>query len=343
MTIDFNDTIMFVKVVETGSFTAAAQALDIPKATLSRKVKQLEQRLGAHLLKRTTRRIGLTEAGAVYYERSAAIARQLQDAESAVSQLSNSPRGWLRFTAPYTLGCDCISPLLPEFMERYPDVRVEMYLTNERLSLVSSNMDLALRIGDLPDSTLSARRLASMGMCLYASPDYLDRHGEPAGPDDLGSHRVLAFDVHRHNGRYTWPLAAGGETVEVAVSPVLVANDPPSLFNAVLAGVGIGLISDSFGNTAVEQGRLRRVLPAWSGPRVELNAVYPPGRIRVPKVRAFVDFLAEHMQMDRAAARMLCLQTLTTCGGVEAKPATAREAANDKRDTVVEAGRTAIT
>lgn len=313
MTIDFNDTLMFVKIVETGSFTAAAKALDVPKATLSRKVKQLEQRLGVHLLKRTTRRIGLTEAGTLYFERSARIAGQLRDAESAVSQFNASPRGWLRFTAPYTLGCECISPLLPEFMARYPDVRLEMFLTNERLSLVSSDMDLALRIGDLPDSTLSARRLSTMGMEPYASPDYLERYGEPADPGDLAGHRVLAFSHHRHNGRYTWSLSANGDQVEVTVDPVLVANDPPSLFNAVVSGVGIGLVMDSFGTAAAEQGRLRRVLSPWSGPRVELNAVYPPGRMRAPKVRAFVDFLAERLQMDQAAARLLCFQTLS-CG-----------------------------
>src|SRR5690349_20916823 len=136
---------MFVKVVEKGSFTAAALALGVPKATLSRKVSEREQRLGTRLLKRTTRKLGLTEAGTLYYERSARIAADLGEAEAAVTQLNSAPRGWLRFTAPYSLGTDAITPLLPEFMARYPDVRLDMHLTNEKMDLVGSEMDLALR------------------------------------------------------------------------------------------------------------------------------------------------------------------------------------------------------
>jgi DNA-binding transcriptional LysR family regulator len=308
---DFNDTLMFVKVVEKGSFTAAALALGVPKATLSRKVTELEQRLGTRLLKRTTRKLGLTEAGTVYYERSARIARELGEAESAVSQLNSAPRGWLRFTAPYSLGTDAITPLLPEFMARYPDVRIEMFLSNDKLDLVASDMDLALRVGALPDSTLSARKLATLQLHLYASPDYLARHGEPLEPADLEHHRALAFLTHRRNNRYLWDLTDGTRQVEVEVAPVLVANDPPSLFNAVISGVGLALLPESFGKAAVEQGRLRRLLSPWSGASVDLNAVFPPGRMHTPKVRAFVDYLSQNLQLDRAALRILCFQAAT--------------------------------
>jgi len=311
MAHDFNDTLMFVKVVEKGSFTAAAQALGVPKATLSRKVTELEQRLGTRLLKRTTRRLGLTEAGTVYYERSARIARDLGEAESAVSQLNSAPRGWLRFTAPYSLGTDAITPLLPEFMARYPDVRLEMFLSNDKVDLVAGDMDLALRVGILPDSTLSARKLATLQLHLYASPDYLARHGEPLEPADLEHHRALAFLTHRRNGRFLWEMQDGSRQVEVPVSPVLVANDPPSLFNAVVSGVGLALLPESFGKPAVEQGRLRRLLNPWSGPAVDLNAVFPPGRMQTPKVRAFVDYLSENLKLDRAALRILCFQAAT--------------------------------
>jgi LysR family transcriptional regulator for bpeEF and oprC len=300
-----------VKVVEKGSFTAAAQALGVPKATLSRKVTELEQRLGTRLLKRTTRKLGLTEAGTLYYEHGARIARDLTEAETAVNQLNSAPRGWLRFTAPYSLGTDAITPLLPEFMARYPDVRVEMFLSNDKLDLVASDMDLALRVGNLPDSTLSARKLASLRMHLYASPDYLARHGEPLEPADLEHHRSLAFLTHKRNGGYVWELVDGGRQVEVPVAPVLVANDPPSLFNAVVSGVGLALLPESFGKPAVEQGRLRRLLNPWSGPSVDLNAVFPPGRMQTPKVRAFVDYLSQNLQLDRAALRILCFQAAT--------------------------------
>lgn len=315
MTHDFNDTLMFVKVVEKGSFTAAAQTLGMPKATLSRKVTELEQRLGTRLLKRTTRKLGLTEAGALYYERSARIALELSEAESAVSQLNSAPRGWLRFTAPYSLGTDAITPLLPEFMARYPDVRVDMHLSNDKVDLVGSDMDLALRVGPLPDSSLSARKLATIRMHVYASPDYLARHGEPLQPADLEHHRALAFSQHRHNGRYLWDLSDGRQSLQVSVTPVMVANDPPSLFNALVSGVGVAMLGDTFGNIAVQQGRLRRVLAGWNGPVMDLNAVFPPGRMQAPKVRAFVDFLSEHLELQYAALRILCFQSATEeCG-----------------------------
>jgi LysR family transcriptional regulator, regulator for bpeEF and oprC len=308
MTQDFNDTLMFVKVVEKGSFTAAAEVLGVPKATLSRRVTELEKRLGTRLLKRTTRKLGLTEAGTVYYERSARLAQDLADAESAVSQLNGAPRGWLRFTAPYSLGTDAISPLLPEFLARYPDVRVEMHLTNERVDLVAGEMDVALRVGNLPDSSLSARKLAAIGMHVYASPEYLARHGEPLQPADLAHHRALAFTQQRHNGRYVWTLGNGKTEVDVPVTPVMVANDPPSLFNAVVNGVGIAILGEPFGKPAVEQGRLRRLLSLWHGGAVDVNAVFPPGRMHAPKVRAFVDFLSERLRLDSAALRVLCFQ-----------------------------------
>lgn len=321
MTHDFNETLIFVKVVEKGSFTAAAEALGMPKATVSRKVAELERRLGTHLLKRTTRKLGLTEAGAVYYEHSAPMALQLQDAESAVSQLNSSPRGWLRFTAPYSLGCDCISPLLPEFMTRYPEVRVEMLLSNDPLDLVAGEMDLALRIENLPDSSLSARRLARIRMHVYASPAYLSQYGEPMEPEDLEHHRALAFSQDRQNGRYVWSLSDGRRVVEAPVSPVLVANDPPSLLNTVISGLGLALLGDPLGKAAVAQDRLRRVLSAWAGPRVDLNAVFPPGRMHAPKVRAFVDFLSEHLEMDAVALRILCFQSMSGCNNAPRTPA----------------------
>src|SRR5688572_19570563 len=160
MTRDLNDTLIFVKVVEQGSFTAAAKLLRLPKTTVSRKVQELEVRLNAQLLHRTTRKLGLTEAGNVYFEHSQRISRELDEAESAVGQLQGGPRGWLRFTAPYSTGITWIAPLLGEFHARYPEVRVEMLLSNEPLDLISKEIDVALRGGNLPDSNLAARRLS---------------------------------------------------------------------------------------------------------------------------------------------------------------------------------------
>jgi len=298
---DFNETLIFVRVVEQGGFSAAARALGLPKTSVSRKVQELEDRLGLHLLKRTTRRIGLTEAGALYYEHCRHIARDLDAAESAVNQLHGAPRGWLRVTAPYSLGSNSVAPILPEFLQRHPELRVELVLSNDKLDLIGSDIDLALRVGPLADSTFSARRLGSFVARVYASPDYVARHGEPLRPDELVHHRALAMSQHRSaNGRYCWTLRNGddgGEATDHAVAPVFVTNDPGVLRTALIGGQGLALISDGLVEPLVAAGKLRRVLSAWQSPAFDLNAVYPPGRSQLPKVRVFVDFLLERMSL----------------------------------------------
>lgn len=294
---DLNETLMFVTVVERGSFTAAARALGVPKTTLSRKVQALEERLGAMLLKRTTRRLGLTESGQLYYDYCSRVPRLLEDAEAAVAQLSGAPRGWLRITAPYTLGAQVIVPLVPEFMHRYPDVRIDMHLSNEMVDLVASGLDLALRVGTLGDSTLVARLLATFTWHVYASPAYLLRHGEPLVPSDLQHHRALALAQHRRGGRYCWTLEGGTHTEEQPVSPVLVMNEPSAVRNAAVDGLGIALLPDRLAVPLEQAGALQRVLSVWSGPTTQLNAVFPRDRVLPPKVRAFIDFLAERLAL----------------------------------------------
>ncbi|HEX6572661.1 MAG TPA: LysR family transcriptional regulator, partial [Steroidobacteraceae bacterium] len=172
---DLNDTLIFAKVVEHGSFISAARALRLPKTTVSRKIQELELRLGAQLLHRTTRKLGLTEAGNIYFEHSQRIARELDEAESAIGQLQGGPRGWLRVTAPYSFAISRITPLFGEFQARYPEVRVEMVLTNEPLDLIDKEIDVALRVGPLRDGNLVARRLSVFRSQVYASPRYLER------------------------------------------------------------------------------------------------------------------------------------------------------------------------
>jgi LysR family transcriptional regulator for bpeEF and oprC len=301
---DLNETLMFVKVVEQGSFTAAGLALGVPKATLSRKMGELEQRLGVLLLKRTTRRLGLTEAGTVYFQHCARIARDLDEAESAISQLNEAPRGWLRIAAPYGVGTDCIAPLLPRFLDLYPDIRIETMFTNEPVDVVASEWDLVIRGGPLADSTLSARRLYTGQWNLYATPAYFMRYGEPVEPSHLAEHRAIVLAIHRRGSGYVWPLRGPSDAVEATLAPVLVANDPVGAIAALMAGIGIMMIGEPFVQPAVRQGRLRRVLPAWSGPTIELNALFPPGRLHAPKVRVFVDFLIEHLDVSAVGGRI---------------------------------------
>jgi DNA-binding transcriptional LysR family regulator len=306
MARDLNDTLIFVKVAEHGSFISAARALRLPKTTVSRKVQDLEMRLGAQLLHRTTRKLGLTEAGNIYFEHCQRIARELDEAESAVGQLQGGPRGWLRFTAPYSVGITWIAPLLGEFHARHPEVRVEMVLTNESLDLIDKQIDVALRIGSLPDSNLVARRLAVFRTQVYASPAYLARHGEPLHPDDLQHHRTLGFPKFRRNGDYVWPLSDGERSGEFRIDPILVANDPGALKGALLSGEGLMLASDVTVKAHAEEGYVQRVLAGWTGPELDFNAVFPRGQVQSPKVRAFVDFLVERLNFDADYMQELC-------------------------------------
>ena len=307
MSRDLNDTLIFAKVVEHGSFIAAAKVLRLPKTTVSRKVQDLEARLGAQLLHRTTRKLGLTEAGNVYFEHSQRIARELDEAEHAVGQLQGGPRGWLRVTAPYSVGITWITPLLGEFHSRHPEVRVEIVLTNESLDIISSEIDVALRIGNLPDSNLAARRLAQFRTQVYASPIYLERHGEPLHPDDLIHHRTLAMQKHRRNGEgWAWPLSDGKRTADFAIEPILVANDPAAVRGALLCGEGLMLSADVTMKAFAELGHVRRVLAGWTGPEYDFNAVFPRGQVQSPKIRAFVDFLVERLNFDADYMQVLC-------------------------------------
>src|SRR4029079_13565913 len=227
MARDLNDTLIFVKVVEHGSFIAAAKALRLPKTTVSRKVQDLETRLGAQLLHRTTRKLGLTEAGNVYYEHSQRIARELDEAESAVGQLQSGPRGWLRVTAPYSLGTTWIAPLMGEFHARHPEVRVELILSNDTLDIIAGEIDVALRVGNLPDSNLAARKLSVFRTPVSATPSYIERFGEPLHPDDLVHHRALAMTKNRNGNAFSWALGDGeGKLRDFAVDPIVIANDP---------------------------------------------------------------------------------------------------------------------
>ena len=328
MAFDLNDTLVFVKVIEQGSFIAAAKALGLPKTTVSRKVQELETRLGAQLLHRTTRRLGLTEAGSVYYEHCQRIAHELEEAESAVGQLQGGPRGWLRFTVPYSIGIAWITPLLGQFHARYPDIRLDMHMSNDPVDLISGEMDVALRAGALPDSTLVARRLAGFRTQVFASPRYIERHGEPLHPEELQHHRIIAVRKHHHHHptRITWPLSDGTRSVDYPINPLMVANDPSALMGALLCGQALTLATDVAAKPHVEAGELRRVLAGWTGPDVDFSAVYPRGRVASPKVRAFVDFLVEQLSGNADYMKVHCP---AMCGGQQTQASEATQVADE--------------
>ncbi|WP_223851279.1 MULTISPECIES: LysR family transcriptional regulator [Cupriavidus] len=299
---DLNDTLIFVRVVQSGSFTAAASALQIPKATVSRRVRALETHLGASLLHRTTRKLRVTEAGAAYFERCNGIAQQLAEAENAVQRIRGAPGGWLRVTLPYSFGATWVAPLISGFCTRYPDVRVEIVATHVPLDLFGENVDVALRLGALPDSSLVAQRLGSFPTSLYASPAFIEAHGALESPDDL--HRLPALALHqaRTDSGYAWPLRkAGRKPKHFIVDPVIVASDPILLLDAARAGNGVLLAMDASMAEEVEAGRLRKVLPEWIGPQQDLNALYPRERVSSPKLRAFLSYLKTQLRFTRTA------------------------------------------
>lgn len=299
---DLNDALIFAKVVEQGSFSAAARQLHLSKTTVSRKIQDLEHHLGARLLQRTTRRLSLTEAGAIYFDYCNRIARDLNDAESAVQRLEGNPRGWLRVTAPFTMCTEFTAALVRDFRKLYPEVKVDLVLSNERLDLVAQQIDVALRVGPLPDSSLVAHPLARYRSFVYASEGYLARHGEPREPADLALHPALAKSTDQRGQRYFWQLHKGSQQQEVEVNPVAVANDPFVLRGLLIDGSGLMLTSEVVACLGPEERRLKRVLEDWEGPEVELNAVFPGGRLVSPKVRTFVDFVVERMRLESLTA-----------------------------------------
>ena len=296
---DLNEVLVFAKVVQAGSFTAAARALGLPKSTVSRKVSQLEASLGARLLQRTTRTLSLTDAGRTYHSYASRIASELEEARQAVTSQEESPRGLLRMTAP--LGFAFLGAVVARFMTKYPDVRVELVCSDRLVDLVDEAFDLAIRAGRLADSSLIARSLCGVRSYLVASPVYLEKHGKPRTPADLERHDGLLFAPSTARG--TWRLENKGKLADVAPRPRYVANDIDLLHDAAVAGLGIALLPTPGVSASLKTGKLKRVLPSWPSPETPVHAVYPSTRHLSMKVRAMIDHLEvklEHPPWEKA-------------------------------------------
>lgn len=295
---DMSDTLAFVEVVERGSFTAAAESLRTSKARISKKVQDLEQRLGVKLLHRTTRNIRLTEAGSIYFERCRDLARLIGDAESAVEQVHGRPSGWLSVTAPHWLVTKALAPLMVGFREAYPDVKLQLLLDHDVKNIVHEDIDVACRLwnGPMPDSNLAARRLADIQTGLYASRKYLQQHGVPEHPSQLKDHACLVTQLFYGRPQHSWPLTRQSEVIDFPINPAVVATDPEALFEFLIRGQGIQLTNPHLVHTATEAGDVVRILPEWSGPSATLYAVRAGGRVQPLKVRSFIDYLSENLE-----------------------------------------------
>lgn len=290
--MDLNELLIFVRVAQTGSFSQASRALDIPKSTVSRKVSGLEERLGARLLHRTTRKLSLTDAGRIYFEHAARIVSDIEEAERSVAEMQAMPRGLLRITAP--VGFTFLGGIVTKFLERYPEVEVTMSCTDRVIDLVEEGFDLGIRAGKLADSSLVAKLLGHERWLLVASANYLEGSDTPKVPSDLDSHACIVFFGGRME-RTQWTLERDGTSCQVRVPSRLVVNDIDMVHEAALAGLGIAMLPAFRCIDDLRMKRLVRILPEWQAPATPIQIVYPSSRHMSPKVRAFIDHVGEHM------------------------------------------------
>lgn len=279
----------FVAVAETTSFTAAAKKLSTSVAQVSRRVSALEERLSIKLLNRTTRKVTLTEAGKVYFEQCRHLVEGLEHAELAITQMQSSPRGLVKVTAPATYGERHLSPLLNAFILQYPQINLDLILTNQRLDLIDSGIDVAIRLGRLEDSRLMAKRLATRQLYVCASRDYLEANGEPHSLSELQNHQCLIGSVEH------WRFKENGKEKSIRVAGRLKCNSGYALFDAALKGLGLVQLPGYYVENALASGQLIEVLPKFRDDQEGIWAVYPENRNLSPKVRLLVDFLAEQL------------------------------------------------
>lgn len=281
---------MFVLTVDAGSFAAAARRLGVTPSAVSRRVALLEDELGVPLLARTTRALSLTHDGQAFHASCVRVLEQLAEARDVLARVRKRPAGVLRVDAPLALGRNALVPRLPEFLERYPDVDVELALRDRFVDPFVEGSDVLVRIGALRDSALVARKLGESHLVMCASPAYLRKRGTPRTPADLARHDSLGY--LRADGREVWRLGAGGE-IEVRPPWRLLANDAEVLAVHARAGRGIALVFDFLTTAAIARGELVSVLEDYLPPPWPIHALYPKNRHLVPKVGVFLDFLAE--------------------------------------------------
>jgi DNA-binding transcriptional LysR family regulator len=294
---NLTDIAVFVRVVQRGSFTLAASDLELSRAVVSKYVSRLEDRLGARLLHRTTRRLSLTEAGAALFEASRGAIERIEEAQATVARFQSEPRGRLRVSAPMSFGILHMGPALAEFSRKHPAVSLELTFDDRFVNLVEEGIDVAIRIGTLTDSSLVARKLSSTRMVVCAAPSYLAEHGEPEMPEDLAAHNCLLYTYlsSANVWRFRGP---DGRDIAVAVSGNLRANNGIVEAEAAAAGMGVLLSPSFYVGSLLRSGKLKRILTRYELPELGIHAVYPQRSHVPPKVRAFVDFLARRFGRD---------------------------------------------
>ncbi len=287
---DWEGVSEFVAVAEVESFTQAAKRLDISTAQVSRQVSALETRLATKLLHRTTRKVSMTEVGRIYYQHCRQVLDGLEEAERAITNLQSKPRGLLKITAPITYGERTLAPLINDFAVRYPELEIRVNLTNQKIDLIDEGIDLAIRLGQLEDSSMMAKRLGSRTQYVCASPDYIARFGMPHSLSELEQHSCLQGNLDY------WRFQEEGKARNIRVRGSLKCNSGRALVDAALKGVGITQLPDYYVLPHIDSGELVTLLSQYRQPDDGIWALYPHNRHLSPKVRLLLDFLAEELQ-----------------------------------------------
>jgi DNA-binding transcriptional LysR family regulator len=293
----------FVAVAEAGSFLSAAKLLGRDASVMSRRVSQLEARLGVRLLARTTRRVALTEVGTAYCRRVQVLLDELATANREASDHAASPRGVVRVSLPVTFGRQWIAPLLPGFLARHPHIRLDLRLTDRFVDVVAEGFDVSIRVAAeaLRNSSLTTRKIAAYRSVLVAAPGYLAAHGTPHAPLELAQHRCLGFTGYA--AWPDWPLTKAGKRHSIRPSCVLIADHSEILLMAAMAGAGITFVADWLAGPALRDGRLIEVLPGWGGKESGgVYAILPPGRLVPTKTRVFVDEIVQAIKAGWVSA-----------------------------------------
>ncbi|GAA6156887.1 MAG: LysR family transcriptional regulator [Alphaproteobacteria bacterium] len=287
--MNLEDILTFAEVLDSGSFTAAAHVLGMPKSNVSRSISRLEKALGVRLIERTTRSLQPTEIGRAYYAHAVRVKDELEAANASIEQFTISPRGRLRVCTSVTVGQNLLSPHLGTFAKTYPDVKIDLQLTNRRVDLLEEGFDVVIRVGEMADSNLIAARLCTKQMGLYASSDYLKTAHPLTKPDDLEGHSCLHMNAVDKRAR--WSLQSPSGDIEFAFKPQIACDDFNVLRQLALDGAGVALLPDYLAEGFVRRGELKRVLSDWTGGQVDFFTVVPSRRGITPKVRAFLDHL----------------------------------------------------
>lgn len=290
---DFEAWAIFAAVADARSFTGAAEALGLSKGSVSKAVSRLEAHLGQALFHRTSRRLALTEAGRSLAEHARRIVAEAHAAEEAARDAASAPTGRIRLAAPMSFGVSEVAPLVAAFLQVHPQVEIDLHLSDARIDIVAEGYDVALRIGDLADSSLRARRLCGVATHMVAAPAYLAAHGTPTHPSDLARHRVLGYS----NAPGPWRFGKPGEA-EVAVTPAgpLVANSGHALLPALLSGLGVTRLPGFIVGPALAEGALVEILSDWAAPPIGLHLITPPSPLRPARVEALIAFLADRLR-----------------------------------------------